>query len=181
MITRVVLSVCGRCISAIAFIFVGKHRFAESMRNAVSSVRHRALLDSLKSCGEGTSVQLPVCFTSPEEIEFGEYVSVAAYVHVWGAGGVRLGNRVMVGTHVSISSVTHDYGLSNMRQTVVTKPVSIEDDVWIGSNAVILPGVRIGRGAVVGAGAVVTRDVAPGSIVAGVPARELSMRPAGSF
>ncbi len=56
-------------------------------------------------------------------------------------------------------------------QASLTRPVVIEDDVWIGENAIVLPGVRIGRGAVVGAGAVVTRDVEPYAIVHGVPAR----------
>jgi acetyltransferase-like isoleucine patch superfamily enzyme len=58
-----------------------------------------------------------------------------------------------------------------MRHTAIAKPIVIEDDVWIGTHAVILPGVRIGRGAVVAAGAIVTRDVPAGVIVAGVPAR----------
>ncbi len=63
-----------------------------------------------------------------------------------------------------------------MRQGHVPGTVVIEEDVWIGANCVITPDVRIGRGAVVGAGAVVTRDVAPFAIVGGVPAREIGRR-----
>jgi galactoside O-acetyltransferase len=55
-------------------------------------------------------------------------------------------------------------------------PVVIEDDVWLGANAVVLPGIRIGKGAIVGAGAVVTHDVEAMSIVAGVPARPIGKR-----
>jgi len=62
------------------------------------------------------------------------------------------------------------------RQCIIGRTSTIEDDVWIGSNAVIRQGVRIGRGAVIGAGAVVLKDVAPYSIVAGVPAREIRKR-----
>jgi galactoside O-acetyltransferase len=58
---------------------------------------------------------------------------------------------------------------------MVHAPVEVDDDVWLGAGAVVLPGVHIGRGAVVGAGAVVTRDVPPFSIVAGVPARVVRM------
>jgi maltose O-acetyltransferase len=56
------------------------------------------------------------------------------------------------------------------------EPTVVEDDVWLGARAVVMPGIRIGTGAIVGAGAVVTRDVAPYSVVGGVPARQLKTR-----
>ena len=113
----------------------------------------------------------------PGEVRFGNEVTIAAYVHIWGKGGVTIGNRVMIGTHVSISSLTHDYATEVMFGSLIQKAVKIEDDVWIGSNAVIMPGVVVGCGAVVGAGAVVTRDVPPRAIVVGVPARIIKYRP----
>jgi maltose O-acetyltransferase len=82
----------------------------------------------------------------------------------------------MIGTHAAISSLTHDYESDVMFETLVRKPVVIEDDVWIGSNAVVMPGVRLGCGSVVGAGAVVTQDVPPFAIVVGVPARIIKYR-----
>ena len=103
-------------------------------------------------------------------------ISLAAFVHVWGGGGVYIGNRVMIGAHTAIASRTHDYGQDIMYYTVVRKPVTIEDDVWIGSNCVILPGIHIGEGAVVGAGSVVTRDIDAKTVVAGVPARVVARR-----
>jgi maltose O-acetyltransferase len=171
MIVRTALAIYRRFVFALGYLLIGPHRLGDTTRHALQSVRFRTVRASLKTCGLATSIQYPVCFTSPEKIEFGDNSSVAAYVHIWGAGGVRIGSRVMIGTHTSISSVTHDYRSDAMWQTIVTKPVVIEDDVWIGSNVVILPGVSIGKGAVVGAGAVVTRDVAPSAIVIGVPAR----------
>jgi maltose O-acetyltransferase len=92
------------------------------------------------------------------------------------SGLCRIGNRVSIATNVTL---VVDSNPNNSRlalqpyvqeQLVKTAPVVIEDDVWLGTNAVVLPGVRVGRGAVVGAGAVVTRDVPPFSVVAGVPA-----------
>ena len=62
------------------------------------------------------------------------------------------------------------------KQGIKISPTRIDDDVWIGANATILPGVHIGHGAIIGAGAVVTRDVKPYSIVCGVPAKSLAMR-----
>jgi acetyltransferase-like isoleucine patch superfamily enzyme len=64
----------------------------------------------------------------------------------------------------------------SFRSGGIAKPVVIEEDVWIAANAIILPGVRLGRGAVVAAGAVVTRDVLPFQVVAGVPARQIGHR-----
>jgi len=82
----------------------------------------------------------------------------------------------MIGSHAAISSVTHNYESTAMSDTVVLKPVVIGADVWVGSHAVIMPGLTIGSGAVIGSGCVVTHDVAPGAIVMGVPGREVGRR-----
>jgi len=82
----------------------------------------------------------------------------------------------MVGAHTSISSLTHDYIAEDMYNSLVAKPVVIEDNVWVGSNCVIMPGIRIGTGAVVGAGSVVTKNVDTNSIVYGVPAQHVKYR-----
>jgi acetyltransferase-like isoleucine patch superfamily enzyme len=92
-------------------------------------------------------------------------------------GGVNIGDRVMIGSHVAITSLTHDYTAVAMNGTSLARPIVIEDDVWLGTHCVILPGVRVGCGAVVAAGAVVTKDVPPYTVVAGVPARLLKRRP----
>jgi acetyltransferase-like isoleucine patch superfamily enzyme len=76
----------------------------------------------------------------------------------------------MISSHVAITSLGHDTTAPVMLGTAICAPVIIDDDVWIGAHCVILPGVHVGQGAVIGAGAVVTRDVPPRSIVAGVPA-----------
>jgi maltose O-acetyltransferase len=138
----------------------------------LSAVRqHLRLCQQLGSHGQDVSFQFPLCIEEPKHLHVGDHVSIAAFVHIWAAGGVRVGNRVMIASHVAISTVTHDHHAPVMWGTLLTRPIRIEDDVWIGAHATILPGITIGRGAVVGAGSVVTRDVPPFAIVTGVPAR----------
>ncbi len=107
----------------------------------------------------------------------GSYVGPQSIL--FGMGGIEIGEDVMISPNVVVSSVQHPYRDTSSpmyQQPRVYEPIVIEDDVYIGSNAVITPGVRIGKGAVVGAGAVVTRDVEPFAIVVGVPARPTSSR-----
>jgi acetyltransferase-like isoleucine patch superfamily enzyme len=85
-------------------------------------------------------------------------------------GGISVGNGSMLGMNVTIATLNH--GLSSeSRNTTYPSPVKIGENVWIGSNATILPGVTIGDNSVVAAGAVVTKDVPESSVVAGVPAK----------
>lgn len=88
-------------------------------------------------------------------------------------GGLAIGDNVSVSAEVSIVTVAK---LATNRTSAEPKPVVIKDDVWIRTRAVIMPGVTIGRGAVVEAGAIVLRDVAPLAIVVGSPARPVGAR-----
>jgi acetyltransferase-like isoleucine patch superfamily enzyme len=88
-------------------------------------------------------------------------------------GPVTIGSHVNLAQGVTVTALNHNFGDADLRidqQGVATKEVVIADDVWIGAHAVILPGVSIGTHAVVAAGAVVTKDVPPRTLVAGVPA-----------
>ena len=89
-------------------------------------------------------------------------------------GPVTIGCHVNLAQGITVTALNHNYEDSDKRideQGVSTTPVTIEDDIWIGANAVILPGVTIGNHSVVAAGAVVTKNVPPHSLVAGVPAK----------
>ena len=89
-------------------------------------------------------------------------------------GPVTIGNHVNLAQGITVTALNHNFADTTKRideQGVTTKPVVIGDDVWIGANAVILPGVTIGKHAVVAAGAVVTHDVPEKSLVGGVPAK----------
>jgi acetyltransferase-like isoleucine patch superfamily enzyme len=101
------------------------------------------------------------------------------YVTIYGHGGVEIGDHTLVSMHATILSSNHGIppiGKKIREQPDKLLPTKIGRDVWIGANAVILGGVTIGDGAVVAAGAVVTKDVDPGAVVAGVPARFVRRR-----
>ncbi|WP_346239106.1 acyltransferase [Niabella insulamsoli] len=89
-------------------------------------------------------------------------------------GPVNIGNNVMLAQHIVVSGLNHKYediALPPSQQDVDCKAIHIEDNVWIGANAVVTAGVTIGKHAIVGAGAVVTKNVSPYSVVVGNPAR----------
>jgi acetyltransferase-like isoleucine patch superfamily enzyme len=111
---------------------------------------------------------LPGCaITSCRRISVGTDVLVSHQCFFQGAGGISFGSRIMLGPRVMLITVGHD--LTTRRS--VLKPIRIEDGVWIGAGAIVLPGVVVGRESIVAAGAVVTRDVPERTVVAGVPAR----------
>lgn len=131
----------------------------------------------LQACGWATTFDKYIIIQGGKFVRMGNYCTINAYTHIWGYKGVLIGDRVMIASHVSITSLTHDYTHSDMRfAPAIGAPVTIHDDVWIGAHAVIMPGVTIGQGAVVGAGAVVREDVPPFAIVVGVPARIVRYR-----
>lgn len=112
-------------------------------------------------------------------INVGRRSCVNHFCFVNGAGGVELGDDVMLGTHTVILSSEHsvdDLTVPMGQQPSVPRPVVIEDDVYLGAHVTVLAGIRIGTGAVVAAGAVVTRDVPPYAVVGGVPARLIRSR-----
>jgi acetyltransferase-like isoleucine patch superfamily enzyme len=112
-------------------------------------------------------------------IEIGENVSLNDYTILLGHGGIRIGNDVRIAGHVMLASFDHNFDdLSRpiREQGITKKPITIEDDVWIGAGAKILGGAYIARGCVIGANAVVKGRTEPHGIYAGVPARLVKMR-----
>ena len=93
--------------------------------------------------------------------------------------GLTIGDDVSISPEVMILTLSHDYNDPRFSD-LDAGPVTIEDHVWIGSRALVLPGVTVGRGAVVAAGSVVTKDVAPMTVVAGVPAKQVAVRDSGA-
>ena len=106
------------------------------------------------------------------DVVIGDYTRIG--IHNTIIGPVCIGNHVNLAQGITVSALNHNFEDNTKRideQGITTKPVMIGNDVWIGANAVILPGVTIGKHCVVAAGAVVTKDVPDNSLVAGVPAK----------
>jgi glycosyltransferase involved in cell wall biosynthesis len=124
--------------------------------------------------GKGTFVMKRVYIMTPQQLTIGDYSHINRGCLLDARGGITIGNNVSVSHNVSIMSGSHDYNSNHFRGRFL--PVKIDDYVWIGNNAVIQQNITIGKGAVVCAGAVVTKDVEPYSVVAGVPARKIKKR-----
>lgn len=110
-------------------------------------------------------------------ITFGDNVQINDRCHIASINNIEIGNNVLIASDVYITD--HDHGVATRltmsdapaSRILIYAPVIIEDNVWIGQKAIVLKGIRIGFGSIVAAGAVVTKDVPPFSVVGGVPAR----------
>ena len=133
----------------------------------------------LKKCGRGLTIKEGVVFKFPERIEIGNHVGISEYTIVDGDGGIKMGDYVRIAPHVSIISFDHIHTRTDIPiklQGKRKKGVTIGRDVWIGVGATILAGVTIHNGSIIGAGAVVTKDIPAYSIAMGVPARVVRKR-----
>ena len=123
-----------------------------------------------KHLPESTVVLPPLYIDYGQPVVIGERCFIQQCCTFFGRGGIDIGNDVFIGPKVNLITINHDLDPAN-RSATCRRRIVIEDKVWIGINSTILPGVRIGYGAVVGAGSVVTKDVEPMTVVAGNPAR----------
>jgi len=124
--------------------------------------------------GKGSTIHTKTRFYNPRNIIIGEDTIVGEGAVLDGRARLIIGSHVDIVSEVMIYNSQHD--IENENFTAVDKPVVIEDYVFIGPRAIILPGVTIGKGAIVAAGAVVTKDVPPYAIVGGVPAKIIGER-----
>ncbi len=136
--------------------------------------RAALLKDILGSCGDQVLIKSPFYCTDGIHIHVGSSC-VANFGCVFqDAEEIRIGDRCLIGPYTCIYTVNHDLDARRRAQKMIRAlPVTIGDDVWIGGNCVILPGVTIGDRAVIGAGSIVTHDIPSGTLWAGNPARKL--------
>lgn len=123
---------------------------------------------------DSSSIHWRAEFYAPERIVIGEGVTIGDSAFLDGRSGLKIGDNVNLGSHVTIYTREHDVDSPLFEET--GGRVTLEDYSWVASHAIVLPGVTIGRGAVVAAGAVVTKDVPPHMIVGGNPAQPIRRR-----
>ena len=126
------------------------------------------------ACGTNVVVWDSVHIDKPANLRMGSNVSINRHSTINATGGVLIGDDVLIGPYVLLQSQDHrfeDAGVTFNRQGYDRRPIAIGSNVWIAANVTVLPGVTIGDDVVVGAGSVVTRDIPPGSLAVGVPAK----------
>lgn len=124
--------------------------------------------------GRSSKLHCGCWFYKPSGIEIGKGTVIGHRTFLDGRANLKIGNQVDIASEVMIYNSEHDVQSEDMK--AIKQPVEIGDYVFVGPRAIILPGVKIGKGAVVAAGAVVTKDVPEKIIVGGVPAKEIGKR-----
>ncbi len=127
----------------------------------------------------GCRVLRDVIIYFPERLVLGRDVGISSHSQLNAAGGIEIGDDTLIGPGCAIWSVNHRFEELDTPvrlQGYAPQPVTIGRDCWLAAHVTVLPGVQIGEGSIVAAGAVVTRSCEPGSILAGVPARAVGTR-----
>ena len=130
----------------------------------------------LKSMGKQVNIEKGAYFSSL--CSLGDFSGIGVNAEI--NGDVTIGAHVMMGPNVTVYTTNHETSRTDIpmwqQGETPSRPVVIEDDVWIGKNVIILPGVTIGKGSIIGAGAIVTKSVPPYSVACGNPAKVVKSR-----
>lgn len=134
--------------------------------------QHEVLSEILGSVGEKVWIAKRFCFDYGKNIHIGNNFMGNFNLTILDVKEVYIGDNVMIGPNTTISTATHPLSLKGRRANLAQgKTIRIGNDVWLGANVTVLPGVTIGNNVIIGAGAVVNKDIPNNSIAVGVPAR----------
>ena len=111
---------------------------------------------------------------APWNLVLGDYVAIGARAEIYNVAKIAIGSNVTISQDAYLCTASHD--ISKLKKPLVFSPIFIGDSTWVAAKAIVLPGVTIAEGAVVGAGAVVTKDVEPWTVVGGNPAKVIKKR-----
>jgi putative colanic acid biosynthesis acetyltransferase WcaF len=160
----------GRLIWGITYTFL----FRPTPRWTMHSWRSLLLRIFGARVGTGCKVDPKARIWAPWNLEMGNFVAIAEAADVYCVAKVRIGSKVAISQRAFICTASHD--ITTLYRPLIHKAIEIGDHAWIAAEALVLPGVTVGEGAVVAARAVVTKDVEPWAVVAGNPARFLRRR-----
>ena len=164
--------------------FVGAHQIVIGKAIIMRDARLNAFAQNSRiSVGDGAylyrDVDISVTYVGDCTIEIGNSSVIGAFTCIHGPGHIKIGESCLIASHVGIYANNHVFSDPTRKiidQGTTRKGIVIEDDCWLGTSVTVLDGVTIGRGSVIGAGAVVTKDIPPYSIAVGVPAKVVSSR-----
>ncbi|MGB4774259.1 MAG: acyltransferase [Daejeonella sp.] len=162
-------------------LYVGKDLIIEDYAEINCMASKNILLGDRVTIGKFAMIRPGNAYGGPigEGLKVGNNSSIGAFAYIGCSGYIEIGDNVMMGPRVGIYAENHVFDRTDIpikEQGVKREFVKIEDDCWIAANSVILAGVTIGKGSVIAAGSVVTRDVPPYSVVAGSPAAVIKSR-----
>eukprot|EP01039_Chlorochromonas_danica_P011438 gene11438-12788_t len=158
-------------VSEISSVVASNMVLSQRLNQATTTEEVRGLVSEIV----GSPVDPSTAIFLPFHTNFGRFIRLGKNVFInhdcsfLDLGGITIEDEVMLGPRVNLISETHPLDPTD-RHALITKPVVIKRNAWIGAGATVLPGVTVGENAVVAAGAVVSRDVPPNAVVAGVPA-----------
>lgn len=163
----------------VSYYFIARHLPGSDAPYSFGSKQIRRFLCKriFKRAGKNINIEHGAFFASGRDIEIGDNSGIGLNCRV--NGPLKIGNDVMMGPDVMIFTQNHKYDRLDIPMRLQTDPkklVVIEDDVWLAARVIVLPGVTIHKGAIVGAGAVVTKDVPEYAVVGGNPARIIKYR-----
>ncbi len=170
----------GKNICLMLYYIVGRHLPGSDRPYSLGSKHIRGFLCRriFSSAGKSINIEHGVFFGNGDNIAIGDFSGIGLDCKV--SGPLKIGSNVMMGPEVMIYTRNHNYSRTDIpmikQGDSEPKAVEIGNDVWIASRVIILPGVKIGEGAIIGAGSVVTKDVPPYAIAAGNPAKVLKFR-----
>ncbi len=154
-----------------------KHR--NTTGNLGFLIRYCLLYNLADYIGNNVSIHPGVYIFNPKKLKIGDNVSIHPMCYIEAYGGIVIGNDVSIAHSVTIMSVSH--GFSDLKtnikdQELIAQPITINNDIWIGAKATILGNVIVESGSIIGASALVNKNVEDNTIVAGVPAKVIKKR-----
>ena len=125
----------------------------------------------LLHCGTSVKFWKSVVIHSPTCVSIGNNTGIGDFVVIWGAGGVHIGDNVLIATHSVITSQGHEVNATVFKDSSFTGEINIEDNVWVGAGVIVLPNVTIGKNSIIAAGSVVSKSIPANSIAVGSPCK----------
>jgi maltose O-acetyltransferase len=153
-------------------------RIIFKIEKLIKEERLKQIKKDLKFCGKDVRLESSCHIFVPQELEIGDNTSISSSTTIYATFGVKIGKNCLISSNCGISSYNHiQLSLNRHYQKSedgrFSKPVIIRDNVWIGMNCCVLPGVKIGENSIIGSGSVVTKNVPPNELWVGNPARLL--------